>query len=104
MNGPATRLLALDADPVAGATEAVRTALLAAEDAVDVLAGVDDDLHEAFSYAREQLDLAARMVGDTSIADLAVFAANPVPFPFERRTPLGAPVLEVPLATSTEIV
>lgn len=104
VNGPATRLLALDADPVAGATEAVRTALLGVEDAVELLAGVDGDLHEAFSYAREQLDLAARMVGDTSIADLAAFAANPAPFPFEPRTPLGALVLDVPLATSTELI
>ncbi|PWD49417.1 hypothetical protein C8046_00460 [Serinibacter arcticus] len=102
--GPATRLLALGGDPITAAVEAVRTALLAGADAVEITAGVDADLNEAFVYANEQLELAARMVADTVISDLPTFATVAQPFPFEPRTPLGAAVLDVPLASSTEVV
>ncbi|WP_284249611.1 hypothetical protein [Litorihabitans aurantiacus] len=104
VNGPATRLLAIDADPLAAATQAVRTSALATSDAVDVLAGEDTDLQDAFAYAREQLDLAARMIAETRLSDLPAFAANPTPVPFEPRTPLGATVLDTPVATSTEAI
>lgn len=104
VTGPASRLLALGPEPLVSATTAVRTALLACQDAAEITDGPEADLHDAFVYAIGQLDLAARMMGDTVVLDGAALAGVPSPFPYEPRAPLGGRVLDVAPLASHEAV
>ncbi len=71
------RLFAAGKDPLTAAANELRSAQLACEDAAAAVEAEDRDLHEAFAYAREQLDLASRMTSETRVEDLPSFARLP---------------------------
>lgn len=95
------RLYATGHDPVTAAANEVHAALAACEDAIDSVGTSDEDLREAFEFARKQLDLAARMTADTTVTHLQRVASLPVGA--SRHAAItDTPRLQVPVNESRE--
>lgn len=102
----AGRLMSIDGEPVALTLTAVRSAVLALDDARESLEHGDPDLVEALTFARGQLGFAERMLLTTFLvpADAAAVSAGRWVSPPDPPIITGAARLETPVGSDDDAV